>query len=471
MRRKKHIEAVMGPVSEHQLAMCPPFFAAFCDLDGPYTVYVPGHERETRNTRIQSAKVYIMTFACPVSKLINLQVIESKSADGVLEGLTRLGCEHGFPKYLILDQESSFMTAVSNTEVYLKDLKLRSFKEHGIVCEVAPVSGHNFTGLVERKIRTVQEAFEKIDLENKRLHATGLQTLAKLIENDINNIPLGFSYGRDADNTPLLKLITPNLLKIGRLHSRALDGPVRFPSGPKDLMVKVEQVYDAFFKIWNATLVPKLVPQPKWFKESPELKPGDIIYFQKSENELSSDWTVGMVHYVTRSKDGVIRRVCVKYFNHKENKPRFTDRAVRSLVKLFSIDDSYFMQDMAKVEKLMADLKSKEMPKKVEPTKDGTYRVRGAVAMACKCCCPGHCKLSVHNVGRTVLGVNLDDKRKEIDVSYPNIYEKDFFDSEVSNYESEHMKSSILLDQRDGFYSMLMAIETNFNLEGEEILD
>ena len=89
---------------------------------------------------------------------------------------------------------------------------------------------------------------------------------------------------------------------------------------------------------------------------------------------------------------------------------------------MFSIDDSYFMEDMAKVEKLMADLKSREMPKKEEPNKDGTYRGREAVAMTCKCCCPGHCKLSVHNVGRTVLGVNLDDKRKEIDVSYPDNY-------------------------------------------------
>ena len=45
---------------------------------------------------------------------------------------------------------------------------------------------------------------------------------------------------------------------------------------------------------------------------------------------------------------------------------------------------------------------------------------------------------------------------------------RDFFDSiEVSDYESEHIKSSVLLDQQDGFYDMLMALETNFNLEGE----
>ena len=42
----------------------------------------------------------------------------------------------------------------------MKDLEIRSYKEHGIVCKIAPVSRHIFTGLVERKIRRVQEAFD-----------------------------------------------------------------------------------------------------------------------------------------------------------------------------------------------------------------------------------------------------------------------------------------------------------------------
>ena len=134
MIRKRYIEAVMGPVSDHHLTISPPFFAAFCDLDVPYDVFVPGHERETRNKKVLNAKLYIMSFTCPVSRLINLQVIESKSADGVLEGLTRLGCEHGFPKYLLLDQESSFMKVVKEAKVYVKDLRLRCYKKHGIRC-------------------------------------------------------------------------------------------------------------------------------------------------------------------------------------------------------------------------------------------------------------------------------------------------------------------------------------------------
>ena len=337
MVRRKYLEVVMGPISDHQLTISPAFFIAFCDLDGPYGVLVPGFEKQTRARQVITSKVWIMTFVCPMTKLVNLQVIESKSGDGILEGLTRMGCENGLPSFLLLDQESSFLKAVNEAELDLRDIDQRTFREKGVRCAVAPVSGHNFTGLVERKIRTVQDCFERMGLKKKQVHATGLQTLAKLVESQLNNLPLGFSYGRDADNTPLLKLVTPNLMKIGRINSRSVDGPLRFPTGPKDLMIKVEEVFNAFYKLWNVSMVPKLIPQPKWFKDHSELKPEDVVYYQKSESDLASKWTVGQVENVTRSKDGEIRRATIRYFNHGESVPRFTDRSVRSLVRLFNI--------------------------------------------------------------------------------------------------------------------------------------
>ena len=152
MVRKKFIDVSMGPVSDHQLTIAKPFYAAYVDLDGPYKSYV--NQKETRNTRPPEPNMWILSFADPVTKLINLQVVESKSAEGVVSGLIRLGCEHGFPKILLLDQERSFVKTVADAEVFLKDLNLRCYKEYGIECKFSPVAGHNFTGLVERKIRS-----------------------------------------------------------------------------------------------------------------------------------------------------------------------------------------------------------------------------------------------------------------------------------------------------------------------------
>ena len=48
------------------------------------------------------------------------------------------------------------------------------------------------------------------------------------------------------------------------------------------------------------------------------------------------------------------------------------------------------------------------------------------------------------------------------------IYEGDLFDTaDISDYENEHIKPSVLLGKRDAFYDTLMALETNFNLKEE----
>ena len=75
--------------------------------------------------------------------------------------------------------------------------------------------------LVERVIRSLQDSMEEAGLKHQRLTARGLQTLCKLIENDHNNLPLGFKFGRDEDNTEVLKILTPNMLRLGRINTRS----------------------------------------------------------------------------------------------------------------------------------------------------------------------------------------------------------------------------------------------------------
>ena len=104
--------------------------------------------------------------------------------------------------------------------------------------------------------------------------------MAKVVENDFNNLPLGFGYARDGENSPLLKMIFPNMLKIGRVNKRALQGPVRLPKGPGDLMKKVEKLYDVFYKLWNTTMVPMLMKSNKWFDTKAELQVNDLVYFR-----------------------------------------------------------------------------------------------------------------------------------------------------------------------------------------------
>ena len=82
--------------------------------------------------------------------------------------------------------------------------------------------------------------------------------------------------------------------------------------------------------------------QPKWFKSDRDTKVGDVVFFRKDEaSPLKGSWTVGSIEVVERGRDGLIREVWIRYVNASENTPRFTNRAIRKVVKLFNIEKGH----------------------------------------------------------------------------------------------------------------------------------
>ena len=353
MRRKRFIEAEMGGVRPEQLTVAPPFWSCQIDLFGPYRIFVPGYERQTRNRKMLDCQVWILAIVCPTTRLVNLQVVEKTDAGGIICGLTRLACEVGMPKYVLCDQDSGIMAALSNADVTLRDLKLRLYKEKEIVFSTCPVGGHHQHGQVERVIRSIQQGLEDCGLKQERLHATGLQTLCKCVENSYNSVPIGYSYSRDMDNADVLKIITPNMLRMGRTNQRQLEGPIRLAKGTKELLDKIDSLYRVWFNMWRDTVVPKIMFRPKWYDSSKDLEIGDLVYFQKEDSPLDKNWIMGMVEQIVRSRDQVIRRVVVKYQNREEDFPRFTDRTVHKLVKLFNVDEHQVQEDLGELQKVI----------------------------------------------------------------------------------------------------------------------
>ena len=83
---------------------------------------VPGYSMLLRNRKIQGCEVMVMVSMCLVTKSVNLQVIEGKSADAVIDGVNRLGCEVGMPSLILIDQDSGIMKAFNEAEVNMKDI-------------------------------------------------------------------------------------------------------------------------------------------------------------------------------------------------------------------------------------------------------------------------------------------------------------------------------------------------------------
>ena len=139
IKRRRFIEMSMGPVGNHHFNVAPPFYACQADFFGPVTVYAPGSSRDLRGRPAKACKVWCLVFACPVTRLINCQVVELSDYSGFLDGITRLAAEVGFPKYLMIDQDGAAMKGLREAKVSLRNLQHKIYSEHGIVFTTCPV--------------------------------------------------------------------------------------------------------------------------------------------------------------------------------------------------------------------------------------------------------------------------------------------------------------------------------------------
>ena len=193
--------------------------------------------------------------------------------------------------------------------------------------------------------------------------------------------------------------------------------------------------------------MPKIMFRPKWFDSSKDLAIGDLVYFQKEDGVLGKAWIIGRIEQVVKSgRDQKIRRVVIKYQNRDEDYPRFTDRTVLKLVKLFSIDEHQVQDDLGLLQKRIDDLNRETFPDvpvigppqghdtddlldngrdnaiappcynpdtnssiqdspsrnsdvQDEVSSDGPAAGTRSRKKRCNCCCGSHCVLQVHTLG------------------------------------------------------------------------
>ena len=145
-----------------------------------------------------------------------------------------------------------------------------------------------------------------------------------------------------------LDLITPNRLRLGRNNSRSPIGVVELTDRLDRILQLNSDIFNTWWEAWLTSAVPKLVPQPKWFKNDEDIKVGDVVLFRRTEGSLAGEYKYGMVEEVHRGADNRIRSVVLRYKNANEEIERKTFRAVRSLVILHRIDEINVMEELGK---------------------------------------------------------------------------------------------------------------------------
>ena len=321
------------------LVIAPAFYIAQTDLCGPFQAYSPNNTRTT-------LKIWLVVFCCTVTSTVNIKVMDDYSTTSFIQAFTRFSCGVGCPKILLTDAGSQLVKACEVMNIKFIDLKYQVNQSIGIEFEVCPVGGHNMNGKVERTIREVKDSINNT-LFHERLSILQWETLVSSIANNINKLPL--ALGNLTSDFESMDLITPNRLQLGRNNDR---NPVEIPyvtSNPGKILKANRKIYEAWFDNWLVSHVPKLIHQPKWFKSDVHLKKGDVVLFLKTESLLSTNYQFGMVESVNASKDGLIRKVTIKYRNSNENTNRTNERSVRGLVVIHHVDEIDIVQELGRI--------------------------------------------------------------------------------------------------------------------------
>ena len=335
---KKSVDIAMGPISDDQLKIAPPFYVSQVDLFGPYKSHSNVNKRAT-------TKIWFVVFCCCVTGAIDVRLCEDYSANSFILAFIRFSSKVGYPRKLLPDPGSQLIKGCEGMTICFSDVSHALF-EFGVSYELCPVGAHYMHGKVERKIRHIKESFSKT-LQNERLSNIEWETLGIQVANAINNLPI--AIGNVTQDLEDIDLLTPNRLLLGRNNNRSPVGPLKVSNDFKKIVENNNQIVNAWFTTWLKSYVPSLIFQPKWFNSDTNPKIGDVVLFLKSEKEFDMQYQYGIISDVQKTRDGKIRKLEIEYMNHNEKTKRKTNRATRDVIIIHPLGELGIIRNLNRI--------------------------------------------------------------------------------------------------------------------------
>ena len=333
---KNKVQVVMGKIPSCCTTIAPAFFNTQTDLAGPFTAYSPHNKRKTM-------KIWLTIFCCTTTSTVSIKVMDDYSSTAFLMSFSRFACDNGYPKKMFVDQGSQIVKGCQNVLISFKDLQHRLHVDSSIDFELCPVGGHNFHGKVERQIRQVRASLNK-SFNGRRLSLLQWETISSEIANSINDMPL--SLNGITSNFETMDLLTPNRLKLGRNNDRSPVGSMKIARNLSKILASNVEIFNVWFDNWLINHVPKIIHQPKWFKQDTDIMINDIVLFLKNDSILCSTYQYGIIKDVSPGRDGRIRKVTVAYKNANESTFRTSSRAVRELVVIHQASEESLQENL-----------------------------------------------------------------------------------------------------------------------------
>ena len=313
-----------------RLSPAPAWSYTSLDFFGPYVL-----KGET-NKRARS-RGYGVIFNCLLSRAVHLDLATDYSTDGFLLVIRRFISIRGCPIKVWSDRGSQLRSADKTLREIIAGIDVKAITEFGAsksfdwVFTTPDAPWQN--GCAESLIKSVKKALT-IVVGDQVLSFSEMQTVLFESGDLVNGRPIGRHPTATDDGTYL----SPNDLLLGRSSKEI---PNMMFNNSKNIHIRhrfTQKIVNCFWKKWNESFFPSLVIQQKWHTAHRNVKVGDVVIVQDS-NQIRGKWRLGRVTCAEPSlRDGFVRNIEVQYKNLDAKTFTTIERPVQKVIVLVPVD-------------------------------------------------------------------------------------------------------------------------------------
>jgi hypothetical protein len=337
---KMYLEQRMAPLPIERLMPSPAFFHSAVDIFGPFTI------RDTVKKRTHG-KAYGVLFNCLYSRAVYIDLAEGYDTKSFLLALRRFVSVRGYPGSMRSDHGSQLICASTELKEIISNTwdwnSIYSFGEHQNMTwklnKSADAPWEN--GCSEALIKSTKRCLVQ-SIGTSILTFSELQTALFDVTALLNERPIGTKTTNPDEGAYLC----PNDLLLGRTNRSAPYGQwFQNNDSGKIRLSAINDIVDSFWKKWLKYYFPTLIVRKKWHTERRNVCTGDIVLMQQDSNDYKGVWRLAQVCEATKSTDGKVRDVKLRY---KQQGPNGTykgvqdtcvNRSVHKLVLILPVEE------------------------------------------------------------------------------------------------------------------------------------
>ena len=276
------------------------------DLKGPFTMST-------------GRSLYSLVMVCIQTKITEIILLDSRTSTAILEAFNVAFSLYSTPSKITADKESGIIKIANN----LPEINEALLEHHQVSIEFIPAKSHHFSGLVERRIKTIATILGTLDLSKSDMSETRLSNTLRIISNYLNNVPYLVQFVGNVDQGaasgnneyPLeLQFIAP----VSWLNPMLENGfsPVYAESinlVQQSLLKKLDLVH----KSYNEEIIPRLLLtlDRKRLKTSDPVTIGDMVLVHLDETRAKhSKAVLAQIVEAPQGRDLTQRVVTIRYF-------------------------------------------------------------------------------------------------------------------------------------------------------------